>query len=157
MSEMDNMPAPETPADQAPEPNPSPALESAENAPDTNDVAAIRRQAASYRRQLRGAETERDGLREQLDTRDRADVERLAGATMADGRDLWVAGVELAALRDDDGTLSVELVEQAVADVLEQRPHWRKARTPSFDGGARTPVPALGPSFGEALKRGGGT
>src|SRR4051794_18971268 len=107
MTETDTTPAPD---DHTPEPTPSLEPEGAENAPD--DVAALRREAASYRRQLRGAEAERDGLRERLDARDRSDVERLAGATMADGRDLFVAGVQLAALRDpESGTLSPDLVE----------------------------------------------
>jgi hypothetical protein len=151
MSETDRTPAPETPDDQTPEPTSSPALEGAENAPDT-DAVGLRREAASYRRQLRGAETERDRLREQLDTRDRADVERLAGATMADGRDLWAGGVELAALRDpESGALSPELVTEAVGELLEQRPHWRKARAVSFDGGARRSVEPA-PSFGQAFK-----
>jgi hypothetical protein len=89
-----------------------------------------------------------------MDVRDRQDAERLAGQTMESASDLWVAGVDLAALRGEEGELSPALVEEAVAGVLEARPHWRKARTPSFDGGARmSPTPA--PSFGEALKRGG--
>ena len=143
-----------TATEPAGQPEPSPALEGADNATDSDDVAALRREAANYRRQLRGAESERDRLREQLDARDRADAERLAGQAMAAGSDLWTAGVQLAALRDDDGALSAELVEQAVAGVLEQRPHWRRVATVSFDGGARM-TPDSAPSFGEALKGAG--
>ena len=142
--------APVTPSDESGDPNPSP-----ERTDDERAEAALRHEAAGYRRQLRTAEAERNRLREQLHARDRADAERLAGQTMANGADLFAAGVELGALRDEDGALSPELVEQAVAGVLEQRPHWRRARTVSFDGGARMPAPEPGPSFGEALKGAG--
>jgi len=117
-------------------------------------VAALRREAASCHRRLRAVEAERDALVAQVDARDRADVERLAGAKLADPSDLWQAGgVELTALRGDDGALEPERVEAAVDAVIAARPHWAKlAPTPSFDGGARaTPAPA-GPSFGAALK-----
>jgi hypothetical protein len=140
--------APVTPPD-APDATPAPDTP-------TDDVAALRREASSYRRQLRTAEAERDGLRAQLDHRDRADAERLAATSMAAGGDLWVGGVELAALRDDAGALSPELVERAVEGVLAERPHWRKT-TGGFDGGARASAPAPGPSFGEALKNAGGS
>ena len=138
---------PEAPAD--PEPS-TPPDEAA-----TDDVAALRREAANFRRRLRETESERDGLRERLDARDRADAERIAAQVMGDGRDLWVAGVELAALRDDDGALSPDLVNQAVERTLSDRPHWRRAPTVSFDGGARTTPPSGPPSFGEALKDAG--
>jgi hypothetical protein len=106
-----------------------------------------------FLRQLRTVEAERDTLRAQLDARDRADAERLAGESMAAGGDLWVAGVELSGLRDDAGALSANLVNEAVERVLSERPHWRRPRSGTFDGGARersAPEPA--PSFGQALK-----
>ena len=135
------MTASEAPAD----PNYSTMVEPPQEASD--DVAKLRTEAAGYRRKLRAAEGERDRLREQLDARDRSDAERLAGQTLAAGADLWVGGVELEALREDDGSLSPELVEQAVAGVLADRPHWRKPRAVSCDGGARTTPPVSGPSF----------
>ena len=140
---------PEPVADAEPSPAPPDAVEG------TDDVAALRREAAGYRRQLRAAETERDRLRGMLDVRDRGDAEKIAGQAMAAGADLWVGGVELDALRGDDGALSPELVEQAVERVLAERPHWRKSPAAvSFDGGARMPAPAPA-SFGEALKTAG--
>jgi hypothetical protein len=148
--EAENTPV--TPTEPAGEEIPAPTPDDMENASD--DVAALRRESAGYRRKLRAAEAERDRLREALDVRDRADAERLAGQTMSDGRDQWMCGVELAALRDEDGQLSPDLVEAAVAGVLAERPHWRKARAVSFDGGART-TPESPPSFGEALKGAG--
>jgi hypothetical protein len=150
---MDDVEATPTPSDAPADPEPANEQDDATEAV-SDDVAALRREAAGYRRQLRAAEAERDRLREHLDVRDRADVERLAGQTMASASDLWVAGVELAALRDEEGTLSPPLVEEAVERVLADRPHWRKAApAPSFDGGARvTPESASPFPFGEALK-----
>ena len=125
--------------------------------PESGDVAAVRREAANYRRQLRAAERERDALREQVDRRDRADAERLAGQTLASGADLWVGGVDLAQLRDEDtGALDPERVNQAVDRVLSERPHWRRSPRVSLDGGARrTPEAAPAHPFGEALKQAG--
>jgi hypothetical protein len=109
-------------ATQMPEPTPEP-----ETTPEaTDDLAALRREAAGYRRRLREAESERDALREQVDARDRADAERLASKAMASGADLWVAGVELASLRDEDGALDPQRVESAAAEVIKSHPH-RKA------------------------------
>jgi hypothetical protein len=125
---------------------------------ESDDLAAVRREAANYRRQLRSVERERerDALREQVDRRDRGDAERLAGQTMASGADLWTGGIELASLRDEDGALSPERVEQAVSDVLAQRPHWRKVPRVSMDGGARRTPETMSPHpFGEALKQAG--
>jgi hypothetical protein len=122
---------------------------------ESDDIAAVRREAATYRRRLRDAEAERDALREQVDRRDRVDAERLAGQTMELGADLWRGDVQLADLRDEDGALSSDLVDEAVAGVLAARPHWRR-RGPGFDGGART-TPEVAPAhpFGEALKQAG--
>src|SRR4051794_35197589 len=44
------------------------------------DVAKLRHEAASRRRQLREAEAERDALRERVDQHDREAVERIASA-----------------------------------------------------------------------------
>jgi hypothetical protein len=54
MNEPDNTPASETPDEQVPDKEPSASAEGAEDTGD--DVAALRREAANYRRQLRGAE-----------------------------------------------------------------------------------------------------
>ena len=133
---------------------PSPETEPETTEPESDDLAAVRREAAGYRRKLRDAEAERDALREQVDRRDRADAERLAAATMESGADMWTLGVELTQLRDEEGTLSPELVEAAVGQVLAERPHWRR-RGATMDGGARTTAPLDDkPSFGEALKAG---
>jgi hypothetical protein len=115
------------------------------------DIAALRREAAQWRRRLRDAETERDALREQVDSRDRTDAERLAAQQLQAGADLWAGGVQLSDLRSEGGALDPELVQQAAGRVVEQHPHWRRS-SPGFDGGARALPPEPPPSFGQALK-----
>jgi hypothetical protein len=66
---------------------------------------------ARYRTQLRAAEAERDQLRQRLDARDRADVERMIASKLIDPSDLWAAGVTLADLVDDSGEISPQLVD----------------------------------------------
>jgi hypothetical protein len=125
-----------------------------------SDVQALRHEAAGRRRELRTVQAERDQLRGRVDASDRAEAERLAGARMADPSDLWsMDGVDLANFRDEDGVLVPELVAQSVSEVLERKPHWRKAdrpgASPNLHQGARQEV-AEAPSFGAALKAGGG-
>ena len=113
-------------------------------ADDSGDSAKLRKEAARYRRSLRDAEVERDNLRGRLDVLQRAEVERIAtgddGLARAD--DLWLAGVDLASLLDGDGNVDLAQVRQTVAEVLDNRPHWRRAAPVAFDGGARQPAPA---------------
>lgn len=104
------------------------------------------REAAKYRRQLRAAQAELDGLRSQLDVMRRREAERLAvlpvgPATMGlhDGRDLWLAGVDPAALVDEAGAVDPERVAEAVRSIGRERPHLLQ-KVPDFDGGARTGV-----------------
>jgi hypothetical protein len=121
-----------------------------------SDVAKLRHEAASRRRQLREVEAERDGLREQVDTFHRERVERIAGQRLADASDVWTT-VELAELRDADGGLDEARITAAVADVLQRKPHWANQVPPAPDlhQGAR-PVPPEKPSFGRALRKAAG-
>jgi len=104
------------------------------------------REAAKYRRQLREAQAEAEGLRSQLDAMRRREAERLAvlpagPAVMGlhDGRDLWAYGADPAALVDDDGTVDPERVAAAVRAIGDERPHLLQ-KVPDFDGGTRTGV-----------------
>ena len=106
------------------------------------DQATASREAASYRRRLRETEAERDVLRERVTALERAEVERIAGEyplSMTSPADLWLVGVELEELRDDEGRLDEERVRERVRDVLEERPSWRKEV--DLGGGARGGVP----------------
>jgi hypothetical protein len=121
----------------------------------TDDVAALRNEAANRRRALRAVEAERDRLRERLDSRDRRDVEALAAARFADPRDVS-AVTSLDDFRGDDGMVDMARVESEFDRIAEDRPHWRKPEPvplPDFHQGPRTPVEPAGPSFGQSLKR----
>lgn len=88
-------------------------------------------EAKKWRLKLRDTEAERDGLRERVTTYERAEVERLVADSLADPSDLWVAGTELDALRGKDGSIDPGKVKAAVAELLEQRPHWKRTIRPA--------------------------
>lgn len=88
--------------------------------------AKLRGEAKSLRGRLRDTEAERDTLRDQLDSLRRAEVVRHATGenALADGGDLERAGVQVADLLGDDGTVDPVKVGVAVQKVLADRPHW---------------------------------
>ncbi len=121
---------------------------------DSGDSAKLRKEAARYRRSLRDTEAERDNLRGRLDVLQRAEVERIATADgLAVPGDFWLAGVDLAELLDDGGNVALGKVREAVAAILVDRPHWRRAAPVGFDGGVRQPAPA-GVSMQQILQGG---
>ncbi len=157
----------------SPLPAPSRPVEGVDGAPDGEPVgapgdrvAALSREAAQRRRQLREAEervrqieAERDALRAQLDARDRQEIERIAttaeswGTRLRDPADLWLAEPDLTAFRDEEGALDPARVRAVVGRIAQERPHWvETAPGVPFDGGVGLPTPAPGPSIGRALK-----
>jgi len=170
----DPLAPPVTPSDAPDDPNPSrertddlraPAEEVSTNVDTPQEVrdpdAATRsREAANYRTRLRAAEEQLgqrdaalDAMRSEVDRLHRVEAERLAEALMANASDLWLVA-DLADLRDDAGRLDAEKVKTKVAEVVKERPAWR-ARTVSFDGGARTrSAPARSPGLSDLLKPG---
>lgn len=119
-----------------------PAQEAQESeAQDEQDpAAAARREAASYRRRLRDTEAERDRLAERVTGYMQREVEVLAEQgqgydRMAAGSDLWTGGVQLADVLDDEGAIDAGKVQEQVAAVLAERPHWRKNLWGSADVG----------------------
>src|SRR5215208_475507 len=130
MTEMSEPEQLDTAVSESPAPV-EPTAEAPASEPAGDDPAALRREAATYRRRLRDAEAERDGLRAQVDARDRADAERLAAAHMESGTDLWHD------VRDDAGALDPERVNEAVGRVL--------ATHPTGAGAARAWTAARGP------------
>ena len=78
--------------------------------------------------------------------------DRVAGPGMlSDGADLWLAGITVDDLLDDQGSVDPEKVQAALDQTLAEHPSWKDRSQPGMGGGARgTQAPA--PSFGEALK-----
>lgn len=85
----------------------------------------IGREAATFRRRLRETEAERDTLREQLDRAHRAEVERIAGAELANPSDIWVFGATVETLRGEDGAIDTRTVEGVARDIVQSRPGLR--------------------------------
>lgn len=84
-------------------------------------------QAKRYRLALRAAEAERDALLGRVEGFQRAEVERLAAAQLAQSDDLFtVGGIELADLLDENGNVDAELVNAATATLVETRPGLHK-------------------------------
>lgn len=139
---------PDTPTDTAPTvSDETPASPDAvrealhELAPDdlVGALEAARKDAGKYRRQARAAETELEKARATVSAHNRQAAETLAAGKMANGADLWVAGVDLDQLIDDEGKVDPARVADAVDAVLGERPHWAvpKPAQGGFDGGAR--------------------
>lgn len=79
----------------------------------TEQEAPPSRREARYRRQLRDTEGERDALAAQLDAMRRSEVERIAGAVVAEPSALWAAEVALDDLLGEDGTVDPGKVTEA--------------------------------------------
>lgn len=77
------------------------------------------REAAKYRRQLRETEAERDTLRGRLESFQRTEVERIAGATITHPAGLWAAGVELSGLLTDEGMVDPGKVGEATRQAAD--------------------------------------
>lgn len=80
-----------------------------------------------YRERLTTAESEVDRLRGMVEQLQRAEVDRLAAAQLADPADLW-RGDNAPALADlvgDDGRVDPGKLAGAVDRILTEHPHWR--------------------------------
>jgi hypothetical protein len=83
----------------------------------------LSREAASYRRRLRETETERDQLRERVQSYERDHVERIAAdAGLQVPGDIWTFGATLDTLRDDDGSIDHDAVDGLVKEIVKDRP-----------------------------------
>ncbi|AKN18397.2 hypothetical protein MHAE_08493 [Mycobacterium haemophilum DSM 44634] len=99
---------------------------SADAAHEFDEQQNVNREAAKYRTERNEARAERDRLTERLTTLQRAEVERLAGAHLADGQDFWRDGTQLADVLDDAGNIDPGKVEATATGLLESHRHWRK-------------------------------
>ena len=129
--------------------NPTPTVEDDAAEKPTHD-AALRREAAKYRRRLRETEAERDALATQLAGIRKNEVQRALGEHLADPSDLGELDLDSFY---KDGSLDPDAVRKAAAAAVAEHPHWRRQPPTTMDGGVRESIPASGPSFGEALKR----
>lgn len=126
-----------------------------EAAPESTGKAPSR-EAQALRARARAAEEQRDALAAQVDRYHRAQVETVAAGVLADPADLWALApdIELSALLDEGGAVDAEKVVEAARAVVDQRGERFAApvkQTPNFDGGARTPPRAPGPSWAAVL------
>jgi hypothetical protein len=112
---------------------------------DTDTGAERHSEAARYRHRLRAAESELEATRERLAALQKSEVERLAGAVLASGSDLWLAGAQLGGLLDEAGHVDQDKVNEAAKGALADRPHW-----------APRPKGPLLPGKPKASLRGGG-
>ena len=126
--------------------------------PDTDQQqdATPNAEAARFRKALRAAETERDGLRERLTGWQKAEAEKMAGATLARPSSLWAAGVQLDDVLDADGRVDPEKLTAAVTDAADRLGLARPVPQPpkaAIQPGARCNRPRRRPRPGERLER----
>ncbi len=116
---------PTPPAEPAAEPTADAADASAE--PSEDDGRAGNAEAARWRTRLRTTEAELTTARTRLETLQRAEVERLASDTLAQGSDVFtVAGIALDEVLTPEGTVDADLVRMAVAQLVATRPGLHK-------------------------------
>ena len=137
--------APGQPPDDGGQDQPTPLSEG-------KDTAALRREAAGYRRKLREAEGTNERLAERVAEMQKANIEaQVSGpGKLADPADLWLT-VKLDDLLAEDGAIDPEKVKAKLDQVLAEHPAWKDKTHPGLGGGARGTQPTA-PSFGEALK-----
>lgn len=89
----------------------TPEVEETPEAPEVEETTGGR-EAARYRRRLRETETERDGLRLQLEDAQRSMIEAIAAAAGRLQRPavLWAAGATVEGLLDDHGNVDPDRV-----------------------------------------------
>lgn len=87
---------------------------------------AAAREAAKHRVKLREAEERSAALEQRVTAMQRAEVERIAGTKLTAAEDFWTLAPDLPELLDEAGELDHDRITDAIADVIKQRPHWRK-------------------------------
>lgn len=115
------------------------------------------REAAKYRTRLREVEAERDGIREELaamtaarEAAERAHVENVAKRRLYRPSALWAAGVTLDEVRAEDGTISDDLVFEAVNRAADKLGLYRKM-APDFSQGAQGHGRVVGNAWEDAF------
>lgn len=123
---------------------------------DDGPQADENREAAKYRHRAKAAEAERDQIAERLTALQRAEVERLASAHLADGADFWRDGAQLADVLDADGNIDPDKIAATATGLLESHSHWRKPHHPAAPASTVTATDKIGgsrpPSFVDAFR-----
>ena len=81
-----------------------------------------------WRQRYRQAETQLIVERARLSEIARREAERLAAVHLEDPADLWRDGLDVADILGDDGLVDPQLVDSKAHSVIEQHPHWRRAK-----------------------------
>lgn len=148
--------APAVPAPAGAPAPPEPPTVDADGAPADGDRGAANREAARYRTQLRAAETERDGLRDQLSAQHRAIVDWRAtnnpSGPVVDPALLDAAGISIGDLLDDTGHLDMAAVDQFI-DSAVTKFGLPRGFVPNPAQGAAGHTPAGPSSLGDAFKQ----
>jgi hypothetical protein len=123
---------------------------------DARETQTASRREATYRVRAREAEAFASALTERVTRMQRAEVERQAAVRLHDPADLWVSGVELVELLDEDGEVDQQRVTEAVAALADSKPYMVKPSRRSSTGfgqGRRTPVDnGSGTDWGQVLR-----
>jgi hypothetical protein len=68
----------------------------------------------------------------------RAEIERIAAGKLAEPSDLWLDGLTMDAVLNDQGDVDPARVDQAISALLEKRPHWRAPGRPPIRHGLQS-------------------
>ena len=100
--------------------------------------------------------------KERLERMQRSEVERIAATKLASAADVWLDGLTVEALLNDDGDLDPEKLEAHLDALLEARPHWRAApkagqhpRRGLMQSGAVSAGQQQSPSWANAIRSAG--
>ena len=146
---MTDQDQPITPDDSSTDGPETPAA-AADTAPETPEVAKSRE--ARQRVELR--ET-----RAKLERMQKAEVERHATGKLAQTSDVWLDGLTVDAVCDEDGDIDPAKVDEAIDALLAAHPHWAKPKLyvtqqRGLQSGATAPAVRTEPSWADALRPG---
>ncbi|BBY82953.1 hypothetical protein H7I53_23070 [Mycolicibacterium pulveris] len=123
----DTVPEPDT--DAAPTENatgdesPAAEAEPTEDKPTPRSLEWWKAKAREHQTTIDTLTAERDALQARLDTVQQREAEALVTGKLHDPADLFRFGPPLAELLDEDGNVSAELVDAALAAVVAEHPH----------------------------------
>jgi hypothetical protein len=138
------------PTENTPDPSPPAPDESGAQRDSAPENEAPKSREAKQRIELR--ET-----RARLERMQRAEIERMATGKLADPSDVWLDGLTVDAVLNDQGDVDPVRVDQAIKELIEKRPHWRVQRSPVRHGlhsGASKPADYQQSTWADALRQG---